>query len=126
VTSVLVVDDHENVLTLVSELLKVSCAVVGAVKDFRVVVETALETSPDVIVLDLNLGDATGLDVARWLRDAGSTAAIVMISGYDDEAVRQAALGAGAQAYVVKTRLVADLVRTVHEAAKVRLKPDAT
>lgn len=116
-TRVLIVDDHENVLALVTELLKTSCTVVGALQDPAVVVDVALRTLPDVVVLDLNLGDVTGLQVARDLREAGSTAAVVMISGYDDDAVRQAAMAAGAQAYVVKTRLVADLVRTVDEAA---------
>jgi two-component system, cell cycle sensor histidine kinase and response regulator CckA len=59
----------------------------------------------DVIVADLGLPDSRGLDTLRGLRTAASNTPIVVLTGLSDEAVRTAALQAGAQEYLVKGEL---------------------
>jgi two-component system cell cycle response regulator CtrA len=56
----------------------------------------------DVILLDLNLGDMSGLDVLRGLRRAGSKTPVVIISGSSDVAMKVRAFSGGADDYVVK------------------------
>lgn len=59
---------------------------------------------PDVLVLDIEVGDANGLDLVRELRSntALARAAIVVLSGHGDEASRRAALAAGANDFLAK------------------------
>ena len=58
----------------------------------------------------------TGLEIASRLRRSGSTAAVVFLTVHDEEDFVLAAKAAGAIGYVVKTRLVSDLVVAVQEA----------
>ena len=56
----------------------------------------------DVVLLDLSLPDARGLDTVQRVRRAAPDVPIVVLTGLDDEARRRAALQAGAQDYLVK------------------------
>ena len=71
---------------------------------------------PDVIVVDISLPDMTGFEVAASLLEAGSTAAIVFLSVHSEEDLVATARAAGITSYVVKPRLVLDLVQAVAEA----------
>jgi diguanylate cyclase (GGDEF)-like protein len=65
-----------------------------------------LETSvPDVIVLDLGLPDAVGLDVVRKARAAAPFAPLVVLTGREDETMGVQALHEGAQDYLTKKEL---------------------
>ena len=57
-----------------------------------------------------------GLEVAARLRDSGSTAAVVFFTVHEDEEFVAAAKAVGGIGYVVKPRLVADLLLAVREA----------
>jgi len=113
---VLLVDDNDGILTRASTALKVSCTVVGAVKDGAAALTAAQALRPDVIVLDISMPGMNGFEVATRLRQAGSTAAIVFLTVHDDEEFVQAARDAGGLGYVVKPRLATDLVRAIFEA----------
>lgn len=56
----------------------------------------------DVVILDLNLPDSAGLDTVRRVCAMARRAAIVVLTGTDDDAVARSALRAGAQDYIVK------------------------
>ncbi len=56
----------------------------------------------DGVVLDLNLPDGSGLDLARRLRDGGAQLVILALTAYDSIADRVAGLDAGADDYLVK------------------------
>jgi len=62
----------------------------------------------DCVLLDLGLPDAGGLDAVTRLRAAAPDAAIIVLTGLDDEERRRQALQAGAQDYIVKGTVEAD------------------
>jgi DNA-binding response OmpR family regulator len=64
----------------------------------------------DVVLLDLGLPDATGLDAIRALRNAASALPIVVLTGLDDDLASLEALRVGAQDYLVKSAVTGDLV----------------
>ena len=64
--------------------------------------------TPDVILLDYQLPDMTGLE---FLNEARPDCAVIMLTGVGDEQVAVQAIRAGAQDYLVKGRLNADLLR---------------
>lgn len=70
---------------------------------------------PDVTLMDLRLGDTSGLDAIRAIRREEPEARIVVLTMYQgDEDIHQA-LAAGAATYLLKDMLSADLIRTVRE-----------
>ena len=113
---VLLVDDNEAMLARAATVLTAECVVVGIASDGWTALDRAATLHPDVIVLDIAMPGMSGLEVAACLRDAGSTAAVVFLTVYDDEEFILAAKAAGAIGYVVKPRLAADLMHAIREA----------
>lgn len=62
---------------------------------------------PDVVIMDVRMGGMDGLEATRAIRAFSPAARIVVLTQFDDDAIRQAARDAGAAAYVVKTDLSA-------------------
>ena len=113
---VLLVDDNEAMLARAAAVLTPGCRVVGAAKDGPTALKAAEALHPDVIVLDFSMPGMSGLEVARCLRKANSTAAVVFLTVHDEEAFVLAARAAGGIGYVVKPRLDSDLMIAVREA----------
>jgi len=113
---VLLVEDNEAMLARARTVLTSSCAVVGAVMDGAAALQAACTLQPDVIVLDISMPGLSGLDVAFDLRQLGSRAAIVFLTAHEGDDFVQAAIKAGGLGYVVKSRLMFDLVAAVQDA----------
>ena len=113
---VLLVDDNDAILARARAVLAPACVVVGTATDGPSALRAAKALPPDVIVLDISMADMIGFEVAARLREAGSTAAIVFLTAHAEEEFVLAARSAGITAYVVKPRLVLDLVHAVAEA----------
>lgn len=102
----LLVEDDETYARLVARTLQRSTG--GAVFTlFRVgsldeAFAALKQAHPDVIVLDLNLPDSSGLDTLLSIRAAHPDTAVVVLTGLDDEELGMRTLQAGAQDYVVK------------------------
>ena len=113
---VLLVDDNDNMLALARTTLAPACIVVGTAKDGPSALQAAHDLRPDVIVLDISLQNMTGFEVAARLRNSGSKAALVFLSLYAEDDFVVNARAVGAIGYVVKTRMVSDLLHAVTEA----------
>jgi DNA-binding NarL/FixJ family response regulator len=113
---VLLVDDCTPILESAREVLTPDCVVVGAVTDGHSALAAAKASPPDVIVLDISMPGMSGLEVAAMLRAQGSTAAIVFFTVHDDQQLIDAAMQAGGTGYVLKRRLLTDLLHAVQEA----------
>jgi CheY-like chemotaxis protein len=113
---VLLVDDHETVLSSATRTLSVRCLVVGTARDGQAALEAAAALMPDVIVLDISMPGMNGFELATRLRAAGSTARLVFLTVHDEEELILAARKAGALGYVLKSRLSLDLETAVCEA----------
>ncbi len=113
--TILLADDNSAVLDHVGKMLKKENAyrVLASLVDGNTVVREYLRLRPDVIILDISLGDLSGIDIARKLRDAGCTAKVIFLTVHDDRDYVNAAIGAGGSAYVIKSRLNLDLLRAI-------------
>jgi DNA-binding NarL/FixJ family response regulator len=119
VIRVLLVDDHPLFLDGVAAAL--SCdpdlAVVGTAGDRASALAQAEALEPDVVLMDLNLPDGSGVDATRELLASRSTTRVlVMTMSNDDDAV-VAAMRAGARGYVVKGAGRDDLLHAVRTVA---------
>lgn len=117
---VVLADDHQVVrqgVRIVLEDLE-GAEIVGEASDGAEALDVVRDTSPDVLVLDINMPEKTGLDVARALRDDGHPVRVLILSMHDDPEYVLQAVRAGADGYVLKDASPAELrdaVRAVHE-----------
>jgi DNA-binding NarL/FixJ family response regulator len=115
IARVLLVDDNEAMLARAATVLATGCEVVGSVTDGQAALAAAEVLDPDVIVLDISMPGMSGLEVAARLRRSGSRAELVFLTVHDEEEFVLAAKAAGGKGYVVKGRLVSDLLAAVRE-----------
>ena len=73
---------------------------------------------PDVLVLDVNLPDISGVEVTRRLREQGETIAILAMTIHDDSRTVFGLLENGATGYVLKDEALETLVRAVRAVAQ--------
>ena len=99
--SVLLVEDEENLASLVEAYLSQEGYRVAAVGSGREALERLAADNVRMVVLDLNLPDVDGIALCRQIRTQ-SDVPIVMLTARDEEADRLAGLGAGADDYVSK------------------------
>ena len=111
--SILLADDNSAVLNNVTRVLQAKYDIVAAVKDGASVLQEFPRLRPDVIVLDISMGDVNGIDVARQLRDSGCRSKIIFLTVHEDSDFVNAAMSTGASAYVVKSRLSTDLISAI-------------
>jgi DNA-binding NarL/FixJ family response regulator len=115
--TVLIVDDNDAVLSKARAALSARCVVLGTARDGHSALDAASALAPAVIVLDISMPGMNGFEVARRLREAGSTARLVFLTVHEEEELVAAARNAGAIGYVLKSRLSSDLELAVCEAA---------
>lgn len=112
----LIVDDHPVFRQGMRDVLETDpqLQVVAEAADGEVAMERAYETRPDVILMDINLPTANGLQVTRKIKAQLPDVRVVMITGYDDAEQVFHALRAGASAYCSKDIPPEALIRTIH------------
>lgn len=110
---VLIADDHAAMRSAAIGVLGSSCEIVGELDSGEGVLAAAAATNPDIIVLDITMPGLDGIEAARRLIAAGSTAKIVMLTVHSDPGMVRAALEAGATGYVVKSLLATDLIEAI-------------
>jgi DNA-binding response OmpR family regulator len=76
---ILVIDDREHLLTLLRMILEDERYKVSVLQEGRGAVEFIRENPPDLVILDLKLADASGLDILESLRSREATADIPVI-----------------------------------------------
>ena len=70
---------------------------------------------PDVIVVDIGMRGAEGVDIVKRLRSAAPAAAVVVLTLRGDKDTRRRAQEAGAQAFLEKCGGAADLLQAIHQ-----------
>jgi DNA-binding NarL/FixJ family response regulator len=116
----LIADDHPLVRDALANLLAGAgdIDVVGVTADGREAVSVALETDPDVVLMDLEMPNLNGTDATRALQEAGSAARVVVLTTFSDRDRILGALDAGALGYLLKDADPEEIIRGVRAAAR--------
>ena len=117
---VLIADDHAVVRAGLEELLSRSedIEVVGSVPDGAAAVKVALETKPDVILMDLRMPELDGIEATRRITEASPESRVVVLTSFSDRERILAALDAGAVGYLLKDSEPEEIFRGVSAAAR--------
>jgi two-component system, NarL family, nitrate/nitrite response regulator NarL len=106
VQTVLIVDDHAGFRSLARRLLDAAgFVVVGEAEDGASAIEEAHRLRPAIVLLDVQLPDLDGFEVARRLAAADPGAATVLISTRDRTAYRRRLATTPARGFIPKSEL---------------------
>jgi len=123
-TSLLLVDDNATYLQILTDFLetdyKAEVAVVGTGTGGEEGLARARALRPQVVLLDLAMPNLTGLKVIPRLRHMLPKVGVIALTLLDPNSYRQAALDAGADAFVCKTDIASDLLPAIRRVAQAR------
>lgn len=120
---ILVVDDHPIVRQGVAGLVggQPDMSIVGQASNGRDAIQQFRAHRPDVVVMDLQMPEMSGLDALMAIRDEAPEARIIMLTTYAGDAQVLRAMKAGARGYLLKSAVHKELleaIRAVHSGRK--------
>lgn len=116
---ILIVEDEKKIARFLELELKHEGYEVLTAYDGRNGLETALETDPDLLILDLMLPELSGIEVCRRLRHT-SDLPIIMLTAKDDVSDKVMGLDMGADDYMTKPFAIEELLARIRVALKKR------
>jgi len=125
---VLLADDHAVVRAGIRQFLDQATDIqVVAEADNGVSAKALIEEhNPDVVVLDIQMPKASGIEVTRWIRANQRTVGVLILTAYDDDPYVMAVLQAGANGYVLKTASPLEIIQAVRDVHAGKSAMDAT
>ena len=117
--SVLLADDHHLVRRGFRRMLEddPDIRVVGEASDGDEALRLALETQPDVVVMDAAMPGGGGIAATRTIVERLPGIFVLMLSMHSEQTVVQQAMAAGARGYVLKNAIDLDLASAVRRVA---------
>lgn len=100
--SLLIVDDEQNLRNQLAKAMERRGFIVAAAESVAEGKQLALANRPKYAVVDLRLGDGSGLEVVELLREARGDVRVIVLTGYGNIATAVAAVKAGAIDYLPK------------------------
>ena len=112
---ILVVEDNQTGLMLLSQLLKAQGYHILQTSEGRGAIGLARDNQPHLILMDIGLPDICGLDVTRLLKqdDQTKTIPIIAVTAFAMPGDEKRSLESGCDAYIAKPILMDKLLRTV-------------
>lgn len=117
---VVLVDDHAIVRNGLAQLLEAAddIEVVGMAADGADAVDVVTGSTPDVVLMDLQMPVVDGVTATRLIVESGSSAQVVVLTSYSDSERIVAALDAGAVGYLLKDAEPADLLEGIRAVSR--------
>jgi two-component system cell cycle response regulator DivK len=114
---VLIVEDNELNMKLFNDLLEAHGYETLQTKDGFKAMEMAREHTPDLILMDIQLPEVSGLEVTKWLKDDEELSAIpiVAVTAFAMKGDEERILEGGCEAYLSKPITVSVFIETVRQ-----------
>lgn len=115
--TVLIVEDNELNMKLFHDLLEAQGYATLQTKDGREALKLAREHRPDLVLMDIQLPEVSGLEVTKWIKEDEDLRHIPVIAVTafamkgDEEKIRQG----GCEAYIAKPISVSEFLETVQK-----------
>jgi DNA-binding NarL/FixJ family response regulator len=113
-----IVDDSLLFLEGATDLLeREGLEVVGAAANSADAIRLVTELRPDVTLVDINLGDEDGFELAQRLNDVSDASSVILVSTHAEEDLTHLIEGSPALGFIPKTHLSAQAIRDTLERA---------
>ena len=111
--TILLADDNPSMLETIVDILGKKYTVVAALRNGASVLDQIDALRPDLAILDVSLGDMSGFEVARRLRDRGCPTKIMFLTVHEAIDFVSEAFNIGVSGYVFKSRVAEDLTKAI-------------
>jgi DNA-binding NarL/FixJ family response regulator len=113
-----IVDDNSLFLEGAVDLLtREGLEVVGVASDSAAAIRLVTELGPDVTLVDIDLGDEDGFELAQRLHAAGVASKVILVSTHAEDDFAELIAASPALGFIAKTRLSAQAIRDTLERA---------
>ncbi len=115
---IVLVDDHTMVRQSLARLLGEApdLEIVGEAADGKTALDLVEQIRPDVVLMDINMPVMNGIEATRALRAAYPAVCVIGLSMYEDSEQSQAMRNAGAAAYLTKSDISDNLLKSIRDA----------
>lgn len=112
-----IVEDNAGICDELVQIIEEArdCACVGVCRNLQTALRKIPTLAPDVVIMDINLPDGSGIDGAERLKRLLPATQILMFTIYEDGEQIVKALEAGASGYLLKRTAPEDLLRAIRE-----------
>ncbi len=116
---IILADDHPIIRNGVKNFLSSTkdIEVIGEAENGDKAVELVNELKPDVLLLDMEMPNKNGIQVAEELKNSGSSVQILAFSAYDDPEFIRGVLNLGVAGYITKDEPVQGIIDAIRGAA---------
>lgn len=121
--NILIIDDEAGILNLMTKLCRQQGHDTTPSQTGREGMQVLDQLKPDLMIVDLQLGDMNGLDIIAYSQQNHPNTQVIMVTGYGSIETAVEAMRLGAFDYLSKPFELADLQRTVELALQQRGKP---
>jgi len=113
---ILVADDHGVLRAGLVALLNAETGmeVVGEADDENSAVSLAVETRPDVILMDVSMPESGGIEATRRIKQLALESRVLILTVHEDKELMQEAIRAGAMGYILKKAIKSELINAIH------------
>lgn len=117
---IFVADDNERIRAGICAILKSrpGWEICGEAADGRDAIEKAAELHPDVILIDISMPQMNGLEAAKNIHERVPAAEILIVTEHDSSFMAHMGPQPGVRGFVLKSRLVRDLINAVECASR--------
>ncbi len=110
----LIVDDNAAVRRLIADIVLPFAGEIRECDDGADAVSAYTSQKPDLVLMDIRMRNVDGIEATKRIRAADPAARIIIVTDFDDDTLRDAAMLQGACGYALKDNLL-DLVRAIEE-----------
>ncbi len=117
---ILIADDHGVIRAGLRALFQVEpdLEVVGDARDSEETLRQALELRPDLVLLDITMPGAGGIEITRQLKKTMPEVRILILTLHEGVSILREAIGAGASGYIIKRAVDVELLNAIHTVAR--------
>src|SRR6266404_2287831 len=117
---ILIVDDHEVLREGVKRILEkpIGSAFFGEASKMNEALRLVREQDWDIVVLDLSLGDRSGLEVLKELKQIRPRLPVLILSMHSEEQYARRAFKGGASGYITKDSPRSELLKSIEKVIK--------
>lgn len=110
----IIVDDSALMRQALEIVLDSECEIVASVGDGEAAISAAAGLAPEVVLLDISMPGVNGFETARQIKRASPITSIIFVSEHNEKSYIEAGFSAGASGYVVKSKVMSDLLPAIH------------